>query len=160
MDISYYRQQRSWGKVIFLHVSCDSVHGGGSASVHAGIPTPWQGDPPGQGRPPPPGKADPPPLARQTTTPPCAVHTGRYGEWVGGMNPTGMQFLLQWMNFVGHHYKYSYRDCDNSLNPMLPTYVVKNKSQSQSFPVNSITFNTIYHLIECRGIWVKLFKEK
>ena len=33
-----YRPQRSWGKVMFLHVCvCDSVHREGSASVHAGI---------------------------------------------------------------------------------------------------------------------------
>ena len=42
---------------VFTRV-CDSVHGGGPVSVHAGIPTPWQGDPPSkadtprQGRPP------------------------------------------------------------------------------------------------------------
>ena len=67
---------------------CDSVHGGGSASVHAGIPyplerrhpwqdrhPPWQGDSPWQG------------------DPSCAVHAGRYGQQAGGMHPTGMQFL-------------------------------------------------------------------
>ena len=62
---------------------CDSVHGGGGpVSVHAGIPTPWQGDPPARQTPP--GEEDPP----------CAVHAGRYGERAGGMHPTGMQFLL------------------------------------------------------------------
>ena len=77
---NYYRPQRSWGKVIFSQASvipsatklgqgyiftgvCDSVHRGGSASVHAGIPhTP----PPGPGRHPPrtrypPGPGTPPP---------------------------------------------------------------------------------------------------
>ena len=53
-----------WGKVIFS-VACvkNSVHGGGgSASVHAGIPHPLG-----------------------------AVHAGRYGQQTGGMHPTGMQ---------------------------------------------------------------------
>ena len=74
-----YHPQRSWGKVIFSHVSVILFTGGGSASVHAGIPPPlpwqqnplarrpppqkvdppWQGRPPQQGRPPP-SKADPP----------------------------------------------------------------------------------------------------
>ena len=65
---------------------CDSVHREGSASVHAGMPTPLARRPPSQGRPParrPPGKETP-----------CAVHAGRYGQQAGGMNPTGMQFLL------------------------------------------------------------------
>ena len=64
------------------------------------------------------------------------------------------------MNCVGHHCKYSYRDCDNSLNslnPMLPTYVVMNKSQSQSCPVNSPLILFIIWLNW--GIWVKLSKK-
>ena len=55
----FYRPQRSWGKVMFLHVSVILFTRGGSASVRAGIP-PWQGRPPPlarrpprQGRPPP-----------------------------------------------------------------------------------------------------------
>ena len=50
---------------------CDSVHMGGSASVHAGIP--------------------PPPPLGPGTPPPGAEHTGRYGQRAGGMHPTGMQ---------------------------------------------------------------------
>ena len=65
---------------VFTHV-CDSVHRGGSASVHAGIPT----HPPA-----PPGKETLPPTGR----PLCAVHAGRYGQQAGGMHPTGMQFLF------------------------------------------------------------------
>ena len=58
---------------MFLHV-CVILFtgGGGSASVHAGIPIP---------------------LARQTP-PPCAVHAGRYGQQAGGMHRTGLQFLF------------------------------------------------------------------
>ena len=44
---------------MFLHVCVILFTGAGSASVHAGIPTPQQGRPPRQGDPP--GKADPPP---------------------------------------------------------------------------------------------------
>ena len=64
-----------WGKVIFS-VACvkNSVHRGGSASVHAGIPhTPG---------------ADPP-VTRHTS--PCAVHARIYGQQAGGMHRTGMQ---------------------------------------------------------------------
>ena len=42
-----YRPQRSWGKVMFLHVSVILLTRGGSASVHAGI-----ADPPGSRHPP------------------------------------------------------------------------------------------------------------
>ena len=60
---SCYRPQRSWGKVMFLHVCVILFTGGGSASVHAVIPTPWQGGPSGKETPrqgDAPGKADPP----------------------------------------------------------------------------------------------------
>ena len=40
----------------------------------------------------PPGKADPHPPWQGD--PHCAVHAGRYGQQVGGMHPTGMQFLF------------------------------------------------------------------
>ena len=70
--------KKVWGKVIFS-VACvkNSVHGRGSASVHAGIP-PGAGIP--QSKHPPPG-ADPP----------NAEHAGRYGQQAGGTHPTGMQ---------------------------------------------------------------------
>ena len=46
-----YRPQRSWAKVMFLQVSVILSTGGGSASVHAGIPPPWEQTPP-RSRPP------------------------------------------------------------------------------------------------------------
>ena len=55
---------------------------------------PWQDRPPRQGRPP---WQDRPPFERQTphppgkADPPCAVHTGTYGQQAGGMHPSGMQ---------------------------------------------------------------------
>ena len=62
-----------WGKVIFSEACVkNSVHGGGgSASVHAGIPP----------RPPSPEQAHPP----------GTEHAGRYGQRAGGTHPTGMQ---------------------------------------------------------------------
>ena len=74
-----YRPQRSWGKVIYSQASVILfTGGGGSASVHAGIP-------------PPPGPGTPP----WDQAPPIrAEHTGRYGQRAGGMHLTGMQFLL------------------------------------------------------------------
>ena len=101
----YYRPQRKYAKVMFLHVSVCPRGVGGSASVHAGIPTsPGKANPPWLARQTPPGwQGRPPWLARQTPpgkeTPrqgrrPCAVHAGRYGQQAGGMHPTGMQFLF------------------------------------------------------------------
>ena len=48
---------------------------------------------------PPPGAATPlgvdtPPPQSGSKHPPCTVHAGRYGQQVGGMHPTGMQFLF------------------------------------------------------------------
>ena len=49
--INCYRPQRSWAKVIFSQACVkNSVHGGGSASVHAGIQPPGA-DPPGSRHP-------------------------------------------------------------------------------------------------------------
>ena len=97
----YYLPQRSWGKVIFSQVSV-MLFTGGSASVHDGIPPthpPWTRQAiwtrrpldqvpyltPGTPRPGPPDQAPcPPPPTREE-------HTGRYGQQVGGMHPTGMQ---------------------------------------------------------------------
>ena len=42
----YYRPQRSCGQGYVFTRVCDSVHGGVSASVHAGIPPPWSRHPP------------------------------------------------------------------------------------------------------------------
>ena len=71
---------------VFTYV-CHSVHRGGSASVHAGIPQP----PPPLGADPlqdqPPSGAGTAPRSRQ---PSCAVHAGRYRQQLGGTHPTGM----------------------------------------------------------------------
>ena len=48
-----YHPQRSWGKVMFLHV-CVILFTRGSASVHAGIPPLGKADPPGKETPLPP----------------------------------------------------------------------------------------------------------
>ena len=77
---------------VFTRV-CHSVHGGGSASVHAAIPPP----PPGPGTPleqipSPLGTRRPPRAdAPRDQAPPCAVHAGRYGQQAGRMHPTGIQ---------------------------------------------------------------------
>ena len=71
---------------------CDSVHGGGSASVHAGMPAPpGLETPPGPEAPLGPGR---PPQTRQTPplgpdTPP-GKQTPAYGQWAAGTHPTGM----------------------------------------------------------------------
>ena len=78
-----------WGKVIFSEACVkNSVQKGESASVHAGIPHPRPGTPPGSRRPPP--------------DTPRAVHAGRYGQRAGGMHPTGMQSCqFSCVDFVG-----------------------------------------------------------
>ena len=45
MFLLYYRPQRSWAKVMFSQASV-ILSTGGSASVHAGIPSPWEQTPP------------------------------------------------------------------------------------------------------------------
>ena len=53
-SINHYRPQRSCeGYDMFLHLSVILFTGGGSASVHAGIPSPQSRHPPGPGTPPP-----------------------------------------------------------------------------------------------------------
>ena len=75
-----YRPQRSWGKVMFLHVFVILFTGGRSAPLHAGIhrssPGP-EAAPPG---------ADP---LGPDTPPPSAVHAGRNGQQAGSTHPTG-----------------------------------------------------------------------
>ena len=81
-----YRPQRSFGKVMFLHLSASCLFTGGVSlsacwdtpprQVHppAGTP-PWAGTPPS-----PTGKVDP----SRTGTPPGQVHPpGRYTPWAG-----------------------------------------------------------------------------
>ena len=74
---SCYRLQRSWGKVMFLHVSVIPFTGW---VYHI---TCW--DTPPRTRHPP-GTRHP---AREQTAP-GAVHAGRYGQQAGGTHPTGM----------------------------------------------------------------------
>ena len=122
----HYRPQRSWGKVMFLHVCVILFTGGWSVCLSAcwDTTTPQQGDPhpparqtpPWQGDPPLakrlPGKETPlarrPPTGKETPTPPAkrpplarrprgTMHAGRYGQQVGGLHPTGMQFLFSYM---------------------------------------------------------------
>ena len=63
---AFYRPQRSCGQGYVFTRVCDSVYRGGSASVHAGIPTPpgagtpQRQTPPGVGTPPTPRKQAPP----------------------------------------------------------------------------------------------------
>ena len=95
MDEHFYRPQRSWDKVMFLHVS---------VILFRGV---WTRHPPGSRHPPPradiplgadgpPGPGIPqeqtPPLAADPpgADPPNAVHAGRYGQQAAGMHPTGM----------------------------------------------------------------------
>ena len=66
LKVTFYRPQRSCGQGNIFTPVCHSVHrGGGSASMHAGIPTPWDQTPPSpQSRCPPsrhPPGADTPP---------------------------------------------------------------------------------------------------
>ena len=82
---AFYRWQRSWGKVMFLHVCVILLTGGVCLSTCWDTPLARQTPTPSQGY----------PLARQ---PPSAVHSGRYGQQAGGMHPTGMQFLLRKTN--------------------------------------------------------------
>ena len=113
--------QRSWAKVIFSQACIkNSVHGGVSASVHAGIHPPRADTPPDQAPPqtrypprtdtPPdqahtPHRADTPqadtlpkqtpspsrhPLTLPDQLPPPGKQTAAYGQWAAGTHPTGM----------------------------------------------------------------------
>ena len=84
---------------MFLQVSVILLTGG-SASVHAGIPSPPRADThPTGADPPTPSGADPSeqthtPSPEQTPSsrhPPSAEHAGRYGQRASGTHPTGMQ---------------------------------------------------------------------
>ena len=89
----YYRPQRSWGKVMFLHVSVILFTGGVSLSACSDTPprsrTPLGADttPP----PPPPTGADTPqeetrktpPRKKPGRPPQRVVHAGRYGQQAG-----------------------------------------------------------------------------
>ena len=84
--LHYYRPQRSWAKVIFSQACVkNSVHGGVSASVHAGIHPPGT-RPPGSGRPP----GDQTPHPPEPGRPPPGKQTAAYGQRAAGTDPTGM----------------------------------------------------------------------
>ena len=100
LNHGFYRPQRSWAKVMFLQASVILSTGGGSASVHAGMPDPPQTrHPPGPDPPRPdtphtspgPGSRPPPPGSR----PP---HPGKqmpaYGQCAAGTLPTGMHSCI------------------------------------------------------------------
>ena len=95
---------------------CDSVHSGGSASVHAGIPNPPRADPP-KSRPPrsiPPGAdppweqtppeqippgTDPPRADSPRSRPPSGKQTPAYGQRAPGTHPTGMHSCYYYYYF-------------------------------------------------------------
>ena len=81
---------------MFLHVSV-ILYTRGSASVHAGIPTP---SPKSRH---PPAADNPAPLeqAPPGQTPPRPVHAGIYGQQAGDTHPTGMHSCY----ICGHQYK-------------------------------------------------------
>ena len=85
-----YRPQRSWGKVMFLHVSAILFTGGGVCLSSCWDTLSQTRHPPGPDTSP---DQNPPPPKEQTpcgTRPPKAVHGGRYGQQAGGTHPTGM----------------------------------------------------------------------
>ena len=109
LTINIYRPQRSWGKVMFLHVSV-ILFTGESASVHAGILHPPPGPSTPRDQTPPWDQAPPGTRHPQEQTPPWSRHTpsrsrhppGPNTPWsrqpvqcmlgdMGSMHPTGMQ---------------------------------------------------------------------
>ena len=117
-SLHHYRPQTKFGARQHFQKRVSRIlftGGGGSASVHAGIPPPGPGTPPEPGTPPgarhpppPPGAGTPPdqalPLGPGTPrpgtpgskypldqAPPRAEHAGRYGQRAGSTHPTGMQ---------------------------------------------------------------------
>ena len=106
---NFYRPQRSCGQGNIFTPVCHSVHRGGSASKHAGIPTPPTSHPPDQAplqTRPPPGADTPPsrhptpphprPYTPRSRHPPRTIHpppqkqTPAYGLRAAGTHPTGM----------------------------------------------------------------------
>ena len=99
-----YRPQTKFAKVMFLHLSVShSVHRGGSASVHTGIPPhthPRSRHPPGADTPPPPRTRHPP----QSRLPLPGAETATAAD---GTHPTGMHSCC---NLVSHIEKMS-KEC-------------------------------------------------
>ena len=69
---TYYRPQRSWGKVMFLQASVILLTRGGLPQYMLGYHTPWSRHPP-----------------------PGAEHAGRYGQRTGGTHTTGVQSCIK-----------------------------------------------------------------
>ena len=109
---TFYRPQRSWGKVMFSQAVCDSVNRGvvylnacwDTTPPGADTPSPEETDthtPPPRSRHPP-GADTPhsrhPPLGADTPrgadTPPTGSMTPAYGQRAGGTHPTGMHSCL------------------------------------------------------------------
>ena len=85
--VSYYRPQRSCGKVMFLHLSVILFTEGVSVSVHAGISL-LRVDTPRQT---PPWADTPPCPVHSGIHPPCPVHAGiDMATTADGTHPTGM----------------------------------------------------------------------
>ena len=89
----HYRPQRSWGKVMFLHLSVILFTGGIFCLSACWDIDPSRSRPPGAdtllpGADLPTGADTPHPRSRHP--PPGAVHAGRYGQQEGGTHPTGM----------------------------------------------------------------------
>ena len=108
---TFYRPQRSWGKVIFLQASVILSTGGGSASVHAGIPPPVSGHPPRSRHPPepdnPPGadrhphRADTPEVGTPLEqTPPRSRQTPLQSMLGDTVNARAVRILLECKLFI------------------------------------------------------------
>ena len=97
---NYYRPQRSCGQGYVFTRVCDSVHRGGSASVHAGIPSPLGGrHPPGKQTPP--READTPrevDTPREADTPPWEADTPR--EAYSGIRSMSGRYASYWNAFL------------------------------------------------------------
>ena len=98
-----YRPQRSWGEVMFLHMSVilfTGVGGWGVDQMQAPPRDQRQAPPPRPEAPP--WEQTPPQYQGQAPSPPGpgtpTLHAGRYGQRAGGMHPTGMQscFTVHW----------------------------------------------------------------
>ena len=99
-QLKFYCPQRSWGKVIFLHMYVILFMGDVCLSACWDTHLLPGADPPPQKQTPPqsrhPHRAD----TQWEQTPPRAVHAWRYGQQAGGMHPTGMQSCFHCHHFV------------------------------------------------------------
>ena len=93
LNYTFYRPQRSWGKVMFLQASMILLTWG-SASVHAGIPHPPTRHPPGADTPPwdqaPPWKQTPPPPQHRA----CWEIRSTRGRYASYWNAILLKFVL------------------------------------------------------------------